>query len=139
MFLMPSSYEPCGLNQMYSLNYGTVPIVRRTGGLADTVKDYHEYYKTGNGFTFNDYTPEALYLTILRVLDLFKDKGEWLDIMRRGMREDFSWNASAIKYIDIYKQAQLRLAQSWIVTFNDLMLIENITETTKTIFGRMNS
>jgi len=112
MFLMPSSYEPCGLNQMYSLNYGTVPIVRRTGGLADTVKDYHEYYKTGNGFTFNDYTPEALYLTILRVLDLFKDKGEWLDIMRRGMQEDFSWHASAIKYIDIYKQAHLRLAQS---------------------------
>ncbi|MFQ5771220.1 MAG: glycogen synthase, partial [bacterium] len=66
LFLMPSRYEPCGLNQMYSLNYGTVPIVRRTGGLADTVQDYHEYYKIGNGFTFRDYSPTMLYLTLQR-------------------------------------------------------------------------
>jgi starch synthase len=108
MFLMPSSYEPCGLNQMYSLNYGTVPVVRRTGGLADTVKDYHEYYKIGNGLTFNDYTPDALHLTIQRALDVFKDKKEWQEIMRRGMHADFSWKASAKNYMDIYKTARSR-------------------------------
>ncbi|MCG8607482.1 glycogen synthase GlgA [bacterium] len=106
IFMMPSSYEPCGLNQMYSLNYGTVPVVRRTGGLADTVKDYHEYYKVGNGFTFNDYTAEALHMTIQRALDLFMDKKVWQEIMRRGMQADFSWKASALSYMDLYQTAR---------------------------------
>ena len=110
MFLMPSLYEPCGLNQMYSLNYGTVPIVRKTGGLADTVKDYHEYYGEGNGLAFNDFTPHALYLTILRARDLFQNKQTWHEIMQRGMRQDFSWQASAKRYIELYKKAKVRHA-----------------------------
>lgn len=105
MFLMPSRYEPCGLNQMYSLNYGTVPIVRKTGGLADTVHDYHENDGKGNGFSFNDYTAYALYLTILRALDTYRKKKNWTDIMKRGMKQDFSWRASAKKYVELYKKA----------------------------------
>ncbi|RMF65356.1 MAG: glycogen synthase GlgA [Calditrichaeota bacterium] len=110
MFLMPSRYEPCGLNQMYSLNYGTVPIVRRTGGLADTVKDVHEYYGEGNGFSFHDYSAHALYLTVRRALDLFKDRKAWREIMRRGMKADFSWSRSAKRYLEVYKLAQQRRA-----------------------------
>lgn len=105
LFLMPSRYEPCGLSQMFSLNYGTVPIVRKTGGLADTVKDYHEYYQEGNGLSFQDYSPHALYLTIRRALDLFRNKSVWRDIIRRGMKEDFSWKASAKSYIQLYRRA----------------------------------
>ena len=108
MFLMPSRYEPCGLNQMFSLNYGTVPIVRKTGGLADTVKDYHEYYQRGNGFSFSNFSGEALYLTVRRALDLFRDKKIWRSMMRRGMREDFSWSASAKRYIELYEKAKER-------------------------------
>ncbi|MFQ5752408.1 MAG: glycogen synthase, partial [bacterium] len=106
LFLMPSRYEPCGLNQMYSLNYGTVPIVRKTGGLADTVQDYHEYYKIGNGFTFRDYSPTMLYLTLQRALDMFQNKKTWKEIMKRGMTQDFSWQASAKRYFELYKKAK---------------------------------
>ncbi len=100
--LMPSRYEPCGLNQMYALKYGTVPIVRKTGGLADTVLDNDEFSGTGNGFTFEIFSSEALLDAIGRAYELYKDKNEWDKVMRRGMREDFSWNRSAIKYIEIY-------------------------------------
>jgi starch synthase len=105
MYLMPSRYEPCGLNQMYSLNYGTVPIVRQTGGLADTVKDYHEFNEEGNGFSFQDFTPHALFSSIERALALFPQKDIWLELVKRGMAEDFSWQHSARKYIEIYKKA----------------------------------
>ncbi len=108
MFLMPSRYEPCGLNQMYSLNYGTVPIVRKTGGLADTVHDYHEYNGEGNGFSFYDFTPYALWSTIERALTMFHQKDAWLEIVRRGMAEDFSWKVSAQKYLEVYKRAKMR-------------------------------
>lgn len=102
IFLMPSKYEPCGLNQMYSLRYGTVPLVRKTGGLADTVMDYHEYYEKGNGFSFNDYTSTALMFSIQRAVDIFFQKEKWEGIQRRGMIEDFSWNKSAGKYLEVY-------------------------------------
>ncbi len=105
MFLMPSHYEPCGLNQMYSLNYGTVPIVRKTGGLADTVKDYHEFDEKGNGFTFEQYSSYALYTTLERALNMFKDKKIWKGIMMRGMKEDFSWKHSAKEYLRLYEKA----------------------------------
>jgi starch synthase len=105
MFLMPSQYEPCGLNQMYSLNYGTVPIVKKTGGLADTVKDFNELDKKGNGFAFTEHSPYALYSTIERALTIFKDKKIWKEIMLRGMKEDFTWNHSAKEYIRLYKKA----------------------------------
>ncbi len=104
MFLMPSLYEPCGLNQMYSLVYGTVPIVRKTGGLADTVKDFHEFGEEGTGFTFIDPTPEALYLTVRRAVDIYYDRNKWSAIMKRGMKEDFSWNHSAKEYVELYKK-----------------------------------
>lgn len=110
MFLMPSLYEPCGLNQLYSLNYGTVPIVRRTGGLADTVKDYHEYYKKGNGFVFTQYSPDVLHLTIVRALDVFKQKRVWRELMMRGMQQDFSWERSAKQYVGLYKKARMKHA-----------------------------
>ncbi|MBS1518827.1 MAG: glycogen synthase [Bacteroidetes bacterium] len=105
IFLMPSVYEPCGLNQMYSLNYGTVPVVRKTGGLADTVRDFHEYGKAGNGFSFDAQSPYALYDTVVRALDTYSDKKTWREIMLRGMKEDFSWKHSAKEYTVLYKKA----------------------------------
>lgn len=108
MFLMPSHYEPCGLNQMYSLKYGTVPIVRKTGGLADTVKDFHEFNEEGNGFSFVDYTPQALYSTLKRALEIFSDKTVWKKIQTRGMKEDFSWKHSADLYLELYNKAKNR-------------------------------
>ena len=105
IFLMPSKYEPCGLNQMYSLKYGTVPIVRKTGGLADTVRDVDEYEKSGNGFAFEDFNSRHFYNTILRALNYFKDKEKWREIVKVGMNEDFSWNNSAVKYIEVYEKA----------------------------------
>ena len=106
MYLMPSRYEPCGLNQMYSLNYGTVPIVRKTGGLADTVMDYHEFDGQGNGFSFQDYTSYALGTSVQRAVSLYHNKGEWMRIVGRGMKADFSWRHSAGQYVQAYKRAQ---------------------------------
>jgi starch synthase len=105
IFLMPSKYEPCGLNQMYSLNYGTVPVVRKTGGLADTVKDFDELGEKGNGFTFTEFDSSQLLSTIERALSYFKDKEKWRKIIKVGMSEDFSWNNSARKYLEIYEKA----------------------------------
>lgn len=109
MFLMPSRYEPCGLNQIYSLKYGTVPIVRRTGGLADTVQDWHEYQsfgrEAGTGFSFNDYSGYALYTTVERAIKTFHDKETWQKIMLNGMAKDYSWENSAKEYLELYKKA----------------------------------
>ncbi|MBX7045497.1 MAG: glycogen synthase GlgA [Ignavibacteria bacterium] len=104
MFLMPSLYEPCGLNQMYSLRYGTVPIVRKTGGLADTVHDYHEHNNEGNGFSFEDAQPHVLLETVKRALSVYQDKKEWKKIMLRGMKEDFSWEHSAKEYFELFEK-----------------------------------
>ncbi len=110
IFLMPSNYEPCGLNQIYSLKYGTVPIVRKTGGLADTVQDWHEYsylgYDTGNGFSFNDYTGYALFTTVQRAIEVFKDKLLWRKIQLNGMNKEYSWDNAAKKYLKLYKKAK---------------------------------
>lgn len=106
IFLMPSKYEPCGLNQMYSLIYGTVPVVRKTGGLADTVADFHEYNEKGNGFSFEDFTPEVLLESIERALHIFKDSQTWKKIMKRGMKKDFTWKQSAKIYLDLYKKCR---------------------------------
>ena len=109
MFLMPSLFEPCGLNQIYSLKYGTVPIVRKTGGLADTVFDWHEMEHfakdTGTGFSFVDYTPKALVSTIQRALTMFGNKEIWNKIIRNGMMQNYSWDVSARKYMELYKKA----------------------------------
>ena len=100
MFLMPSRYEPCGLNQIYSLRYGTVPIVRAVGGLDDTVDD-------SIGFKFLEYSGSALLSTIRRALTLFTDKDRWHLMMREGMRRDFSWDRSAVAYADLYNTLSL--------------------------------
>ena len=105
IFLMPSKYEPCGLNQMYSLKYGTVPVVRKTGGLADTVRDADEYNEKGNGFTFDDFNSKHFFKKIERALEYYMDKEKWRNIVKIGMNEDFSWNKSAKKYIEIYEKA----------------------------------
>jgi starch synthase len=105
IFLMPSRFEPCGLNQMYSLRYGTVPVVRATGGLFDTVHDVDENAGRGTGFTFTDYSPVALLRTLGRALEMFENRPAWRRIQRAGMREDFSWDASAREYVKVYERA----------------------------------
>jgi starch synthase len=109
MFLIPSQFEPCGLTQMYSLNYGTVPIVRNTGGLADTVFDWDAQISTGdtngNGFSFNDYSGYALTDAIERAVDSFQNKKLWKQIQSNGMKTSFAWEESAKKYISVYNKA----------------------------------
>jgi starch synthase len=105
MFLMPSKYEPCGLNQIYSLKYGTVPIVRATGGLDDTIEPWNPRTGKGTGFKFTDYNGEALLLTIKDALRAFRDQSSWQTLMRNGMVKDFSWNASAKEYVRVYEKA----------------------------------
>jgi len=105
MYLMPSKIEPCGLNQMYSLVYGTVPIVRETGGLADTVEKYDEKTGTGNGFIFKNYEPESLISELKRAIDLYiNDKKAWLKIQKVGMKSNFTWLNSSKLYVDLYKK-----------------------------------
>ena len=108
IFLIPSRYEPCGLTQMYALKYGTVPLVRATGGLNDTVFQYDTNKKTGNGFKFNSATSGELLKSIRQASALYKDKAEWKKLVSNGMKEDFSWKKSAEKYIEIYKEIHNR-------------------------------
>jgi len=104
MFLMPSQYEPCGLNQMYSLRYGTVPIVRKTGGLADSVEHYDPATGQGTGVVFNDYDSEALEWGINTALDWYGEPERWKRIVRNGMERDFSWERQGGLYVDLYKR-----------------------------------
>jgi starch synthase len=105
VFLMPSRFEPCGLNQMYSLRYGTVPVVRATGGLRDTVTNYNPATGEGTGFTFDEYSPSALVGTLTWALDIYKDRERWRRIQQAGMREDNSWEARARNYVEVYNRA----------------------------------
>jgi starch synthase len=102
MFLMPSRFEPCGLNQLYSLRYGTIPIVRATGGLKDTVEDAGPSGK-GTGFTFTQYTPGALVDAVRRALVSFRNQELWRAMQRRAMQQDHSWDASAREYVKVYR------------------------------------
>ncbi|MBT8131788.1 MAG: glycogen synthase GlgA [Gammaproteobacteria bacterium] len=104
MFLMPSLFEPCGLNQMYSLRYGTVPIVRRTGGLADTVQLYEPETRKGNGIVFRDYNEIGLLWAINTALDLYSDQQTWTRIVRNGMLKDFSWNRQGAIYVELFRR-----------------------------------
>jgi len=104
IFLMPSQFEPCGLNQMYSMRYGTVPVVHAVGGLADTVRDYSPKRQKATGFVFDDYSPGALMLALIRALTLFKDQKKWRTLQVNGMRQDFSWDRSAAEYVKIYER-----------------------------------
>jgi len=103
MYMMPSRYEPCGLNQMFSLKYGTVPLVRATGGLDDSVEQYNPETKTGTGFKFTDYDKSKLVDIVNLAVNIYKDKSAWTQLMKNGMKQDFSWKESAKKYISLYK------------------------------------
>jgi starch synthase len=104
LFLMPSRFEPCGLNQMYSLRYGTVPLVRATGGLFDTVRNFDPGTGEGTGFTFDEYSPQALLGTLRWALGVFQDRGTWNRIQLTGMQQDHSWDASARRYAEVYER-----------------------------------
>jgi starch synthase len=106
MFLMPSRYEPCGLNQIYSLKYGTVPIVRATGGLDDTIENFDVNTGKGTGFKFHEYSGEALLETVRRAVEVYQDQKAWTQLMKNGMLKDFSWTASAREYVKVYERAQ---------------------------------
>jgi starch synthase len=109
MFLMPSRYEPCGLNQIYSLRYGTVPIVRATGGLDDTIEHFNPQSGKGTGFKFHEYHGEALLGAVREAIAAFADKAAWRQIVRNGMAKDYSWTNSAREYMRVYEKArQLR-------------------------------
>lgn len=104
-FLMPSHFEPCGLSQLISLKYGTLPIVRETGGLKDTVVAYNEYTNEGNGFSFKNYAPNEMMHVIRYAIDIFYNKKEsWNQLITNAMSADFSWNVSADKYIELYSE-----------------------------------
>jgi Glycogen synthase len=103
-FLMPSKYEPCGLGQMIALRYGTLPIVHEVGGLKDTVDNYSEITSCGNGFSFGEYSSDALTETIKRAISIFKNSNLMLQLIRVGMSCNFSWEQSAKKYLELYKE-----------------------------------
>ncbi len=102
IFLMPSRFEPCGLGQMISMRYGTLPIVRATGGLKDTVADFDPKTQSGTGFVFKDYTKEAYWAAVERALKTYQNQEVWQKIQLEAMNQDFSWEASAKKYLDLY-------------------------------------
>jgi starch synthase len=104
MFLMPSKYEPCGLTQLYSMCYGTVPVVRATGGLADTVQNFDIESGQGTGFCFSAYEPLAFKEAILRAVEVWNNKMAWRTLMKNGMASDFSWTRSAQQYLDAYQK-----------------------------------
>jgi len=105
MFLMPSRYEPCGLNQMYSLRYGTIPIVRKTGGLADSVRHFDPSTGQGTGCVFNDYDAPAVRWGVGTALDWFADQKAWRQLMLNAMAEDFSWRSQTLEYEQVYRDA----------------------------------
>jgi len=98
MCLMPSQYEPCGLTQMRAQRYGTIPIARRVGGLADTIED------GATGFLFDDYTPEDFTRAVMRAMNQFEEPDGWLEMMREAMTRDFGWEQSAAKYLTLYRR-----------------------------------
>jgi len=113
MFLMPSRFEPCGLNQMYSLRYGTVPVVRAVGGLDDTIRGYAPRARRANGFKFREATSDALLHTVRQALRVYHRPERWAALMREGMSDDHSWGPSAREYVKVYRQARYAAALRW--------------------------
>jgi starch synthase len=118
MFLMPSRYEPCGLNQIYSLRYGTVPIVRATGGLDDTIVQFNPATGTGTGFKFEPYKSTALLACVREALKVFQDQKSWRKLQVNGMSKDFSWKASAAAYVAVYEEARGARIPSAVISSN---------------------
>jgi len=108
MFLMPSKYEPCGLNQIYSLKYGTVPVVRATGGLDDTIEEWDAKAGTGTGFKFDSLLAVDLLATVDRALEAFRNKAGWRRLMLNGMERNFGWEQPAREYAVLYVEAARR-------------------------------
>lgn len=106
MLLMPSRFEPCGVTQMVAMRYGCIPIVHRTGGLADTVEEFDPIADTGNGFSFPRYDPFQLFAAVVRAVEAYKFQPQWQALMQRAMRADYSWDASAERYVALYRRAQ---------------------------------
>jgi starch synthase len=106
MLLMPSRFEPCGLTQMLAMRYGCIPIVHRTGGLADTVHELDPARNAGNGFVFSSYDPFHLFAAVTRALEAYKFQDAWQELMQRAMLADYSWDASAERYVALYRRAQ---------------------------------
>jgi starch synthase len=113
LYLMPSRFEPCGLNQMYSLRYGTVPVVHGVGGLDDTIQPYTARARRANGFKFRGLTPEALVRTLRQAVRLYHNRDAWAKLMRQGMSEDHSWGISAREYVKVYRRARHEAAIRW--------------------------
>ena len=103
IYLMPSKFEPCGLNQLYSLRYGTIPVVHAVGGLEDTIVDLTESPSKGYGFKFTDFSGSDLQRTIQRSLATYKTPAIWKQIQKQAMKQDFSWKKSALQYADLYR------------------------------------
>ncbi len=108
MFLMPSRFEPCGLGQLIAMRYGSIPVARKTGGIADTVSDYDPSSGTGTGFLFSRYSAEALVKALDRALEVYADRPAWSRLVREAMESDFSWNKSAALYTEVYMEALAR-------------------------------
>lgn len=104
MFLMPSRFEPCGIGQLLALRYGSIPIVRETGGLNDTVNSYNEFTREGNGFSFARYNSRDMLYTIKRAIGFYQNKEVWTNLIKTGMSGDYSWNKSAKQYIELYNK-----------------------------------
>jgi starch synthase len=108
IFMMPSRFEPCGLNQMYSLRYGTVPVVRAVGGLVDTVRPFNPRNGQGNGFLFAQYDPRAFLDSLRAALAAYQNKKVWTRLQKNGMKADFSWDRSAGEYVKMYRRLRLQ-------------------------------
>lgn len=116
IFLMPSKYEPCGLNQLYSLKYGTIPVVRATGGLDDTIKNFKPKTGKGNGFKFSAYTSNAMLLKIKEAVKVYKSGKDWKQLVSNAMAEDYSWMQSAKEYVKLYNKAMKKKSLETLVT-----------------------
>ncbi len=123
VFLMPSRYEPCGLNQMYSLRYGTVPVVRAVGGLADTVREFDPITREGNGFTFEHFDDHDMVQTLRRALAFHRQPELWRTLQRNGMAHDFSWRASADGYDALYAEARVQVGMGAAPTLESVRLM----------------
>jgi len=120
LFLMPSRYEPCGLNQMYSLRYGTVPVVRVTGGLADTVHEFDPITREGNGFVFEQFSPDEMIMALRRALAAHADPEQWHAVQRNGMSRDWSWRVAADGYDRLYAEAHERVTSGRVPTLESV-------------------